>query len=242
MWRVSLDFKFAANVLLAAALLFFLVPATHAETRVAVAADVGTLGLGAVAVFQIKPWLNSRISPNWFSYATNLNVGGLDYDSRFKLLNFGSYVDIYPFDSKAHLSLGVLYNGNRVDLHKFCIETCTVAGISVAGPNAELSGQLRFNALAPYAGVGWGNAMSDTPFFMLFDAGVMFQGAPKVSLAATGTATISTGGYSRAGVNLQSDPATQSTLDYEREQITNDVKDYRYYPVVAFSMGWRFGH
>jgi hypothetical protein len=214
--------------------------AANAEPRIALSGTAGSLGLGADATTAIEPWLNARASAHWLSFDTGLDVGGLDYDSTIRLANLGAYADIYPFPGKARLSLGVLYNDNKVRLHKSCTYGCTAEGVTVAGPNVELDGAVTFNTLAPYAGIGWGNAMSGAPFFILFDAGVMFQGTPKVDLGASGTATLIMRDVSVQNMDMRNSAWSQAVLDYERDQIVDDVHGYRYFPVVSLSMGWRF--
>jgi hypothetical protein len=232
--------RFRLQAATAALLALPLAPAAHAWPTVAVGGDVGTLGVGGHAVVEVQPWLNGRVSAHMFNYNTPVDVGGLDYDSKFQLVNFGTYADIYPLPGNGRLSLGMMYNGNKVNLHKTCVDGCEVDGMTVAGPDAQIDGALNFNKFAPYAGIGWGNEMSGSPFFILFDAGVMFQGTPQVDLNASGTANVAMNGVSIKGVNLQTDPMARSTLDYERSQISSDVGQYRYYPVMSLSMGWRF--
>ncbi len=233
-------FQVATRIAAAMLFMFQFSSAAYAGPMVAFGGDAGTLGLGGHAVVEFKPWLNGRMSAHLFNYATDLNLGGLNYDSNIQLRNFGSYADFYPFAGKARLSLGALYNGNKIKLHKTCTDGCSVDGMTVVGPNVQLDGSLSFNKLAPYVGIGWGNAMSGSPFYVLFDAGVVFQGAPKVDLNASGVASVGANGYWWSkGMDLQTDPVAQLTLDDERTQIRNGASRYQYFPVVSFSIGWR---
>jgi hypothetical protein len=134
-----------------------------------------------------------------------------------------------------------MYNGNHIDLHKDCPLGCAVNGYTVAGPNVAIDGSIRFNSYAPYVGLGWGNAMVGRPFFVSFDAGVMFQGTPITTLNASGNASVMVAGrVVERNVNLASDPSAQSELDSQRQGLADAVKDYCYYPVVTLAVGWRF--
>lgn len=54
----------------------------------------------------------------------------------------------------------------------------------------------------------------------------MFQGTPKVSLNPTGTIT--------------SDPTFQQNLNDEVAKLTDDIKDFRYYPIVSLGLAYKF--
>jgi hypothetical protein len=207
----------------------------------AVSGSFGSLGAGIDGSVKIKPWLNGRVSTHLFNYSSDVNIGGIDYNGDFKLFNSGLFADFFPLlGNKVRLSLGMLYNSNKIGLHEDCQEGCNVNGMIVSGAGTQLNGAVDFRRFAPYAGLGWGNVMSGSRFQMMFDAGVMFQGTPKVNLEASGIATITETGGVFHGMDLQSSPLALDTLEYEQTQIAESISKYRYYPVVSFSAGWRF--
>jgi len=93
---------------------------------------------------------------------------------------------------------------------------------------SALDGSVGFGAVAPYFGIGCGNAVSKSGRLRFaFDLGVMFQGSPEVDLTATA-----------------SDPGLQSELNAELEkevkEIEDDVKDIKLYPVISLGLSYRF--
>lgn len=225
---------------IAAVATLFASPA-RALPSVALGVEAGTLGLGAQATVRLLPWLNLRATGQGFSYSTTLSSDGLDYDAKLKLQSYGAMLDFYPLTRGPRLSVGMLGNGNKVGLHANCANGCTADDITIQGQNANLDGSVRFSSGAPYAGLGWGNAMAGLPFFFSVDLGVMFQGSPKVALSASGTGTVTgPSGLGRPSVNLATDPQVQSEVAAQQQQISDDLSNYRYYPVLGLTLGWRF--
>jgi hypothetical protein len=62
---------------------------------------------------------------------------------------------------------------------------------------------------------------------MGFEAGVLLQGSPKFSLAASDGA-------------LASDPDFLAELERERAQAEEDADDFKLWPVIQLHFAWRF--
>jgi hypothetical protein len=223
------------------ALLGLLAAPAHALPSIALSGEIGTLGLGAQAGFKLMPWVNVRGSVQGLQFNHAISKDNTDYDGSFRLLSYGALLDVYPFTRGPRLSVGIFGNGNRLDIDAGCATSCTANDLTIEGANASLAGSVRFASSAPYAGLGWGNAMAGGPFFFSADLGVMFQGSPKVSLGASGTATVTDGsGNSRSDVNLAADPQVQSQVEAEQSNLAGQLHSYSYYPVLMLSAGWRF--
>lgn len=81
----------------------------------------------------------------------------------------------------------------------------------------------------PPFGIGWGNAVGkNSRLTISVDAGVMFQGKPKVSLTPK-------------DVNLSpADTALlQQNIDKEVENLKCDIKDFLYYPVISLGLAYK---
>ena len=78
-----------------------------------------------------------------------------------------------------------------------------------------------FNKNAPYIGIGWGGAPGGR-FGFTFDLGAMYVGAPKVSLSTTSTFV------------------SAADLVAERQQVENDFRNFRWFPLVALGVYARF--
>ena len=208
-----------------------------------VGVKVGTTGLGVEAVTAIMPRLNVRGVVNFFDYDYDLEEDGIEYDAKLKLKSFGALVDVHPFNGSFRLTGGLLSNGNEAGLKASCPDECDVGDLTIRGGDARLTGKVDFKSTAPYLGLGFGNAMSGTGLFGIFDVGVLFQGKPKADLAALGTAASVTDnetGQTRNNVNLATDPEVQAEVLEEEVSLQEDLDDYKMYPVINLGIGYRF--
>ncbi|WP_052507491.1 hypothetical protein [Desulfonatronovibrio magnus] len=82
------------------------------------------------------------------------------------------------------------------------------------------------NDVTPYLGLGWGtNFGVDRNWFFTFDLGVLYHGSPSISLKAENP------------LNLD---ILNEDIRREIKDIESDVKNYRWYPVVALGFTYRF--
>lgn len=207
----------------------------------------GTLGAGIEGSYGINPYLNVRAMGNFLNYNYSLNDSGVDYDAKLKLQTFGALLDYHPFAGIFRVSAGVMGNGNKADLDATCRADCDVGNVTISASDANnpphVFGRARLgNSVAPYAGIGFGNSVAGGHWHFGFDLGVMFAGSPDISLGARGQGTVTDNntGTSRTA-QLESDPQVQSELRREEAQAEDDASQFKYYPVVAFSVGYRFG-
>ena len=76
--------------------------------------------------------------------------------------------------------------------------------------------------------IGWGGKPSGHGFGLTFDLGVLYQGSPKLSVQAHPT-------------NPAIVPASFYTnLEAERAKTENDIKNYKYWPVVGVGFSFSF--
>jgi hypothetical protein len=76
-------------------------------------------------------------------------------------------------------------------------------------------------------GLGWGNAFKRKHRFgLLFDIGVVPQGAPRATLTASGA--------------LAANPTFQADLERERAAIEHSLRAWRLFPVLTFGTSFRF--
>ncbi|MDD4962603.1 MAG: hypothetical protein PHI11_01645 [Gallionella sp.] len=62
-----------------------------------------------------------------------------------------------------------------------------LGGVNYAAAGTALQGDMTFNSLSPYIGIGWGNPVAkDKGWGFVADLGLLYQGNPKASLTATG--------------------------------------------------------
>lgn len=143
--------------------------------------------------------------------------------------------DWFPFHNGFRLSPGLVANGNELDLNgrPRAGQTFDIGGNTYTVDEVgSLNGNVDFNSLAPYLGVGWGNPFgAGGNWSFSCDLGVVFQGSPNVTLTATPT-------------NAFDDPALRAELDRrveaERRDLEDELDDFKYYPLVSIGITYRF--
>lgn len=190
--------------------------------------DVSTLGVGAQAGLRFNDFLGARLGGNWFEHDFDRSYDDVDYDVDLELGSIGTVLDVYPFGGGFRLSGGVRLNFNQADLSgspngSFEIGDTTYAADEIG----SLDGDVDFNTLSPYLGLGYAATLLDGALELAFDAGAMYHGRPDVDLSASGG-------------SLSDDPALQADLAEERAAIEDDLDGFRFYPVVGVSLAYRF--
>ena len=146
-------------------------------------------------------------------------------------------MDVYPIaGTEIRLTGGVVLNGNKVNSTGQS-ETVVVAGVQQQGYNiggrtftaeqvGTLSGEITFPLVAPFVGVGWGNAVKPgRRLGFTIDLGMMIHGTPQVSLRATNQAVT---------------PDLQASIDKEIEDLTAEFEGFKFYPVLQVGISYQF--
>ncbi len=212
----------------------------------ALAARISTLGFGVEAITKLNKRLNVRVQGNFFSYSDSIKESDVDYEGKLKLNTLGALIDIHPFAGGLRLTAGGFSNGNKIDLAASCKmgSECEVGDVTVSSDSSSsdprVFGRAKFKSFAPYVGLGYGNAMKGFPFHFAFDIGVLVQGATQIDLGASGIARVTD---NESGVtttrDLATDPDFQEQLQKESANAEDSAKEYKYYPVVSLTIGYR---
>lgn len=186
----------------------------------------GTLGAGLEATVGAGDYLGFRFGVNAMSFGPRVLTDEGTINTDMEWFSYGALVDIHPFGGGFRLSGGGLINKNKFKMNADLDEPVELNGVDYRLD--DLSGDVTFEELAPYAGIGYGNAVgADGRWHFSFDFGVLFQGKPK--LQATAKA---------------SDPALQEVVDRaleaELDDIQEDVDAFQWYPVVSIGVSYRF--
>lgn len=196
--------------------------------RLAVAGRAGTLGLGGDVIVNILPDVNLRLGVGAFSFDYDNDYSDVDYDLDLDLLTFPITIDWYPFDGTFHISAGVVFNETDVSLDAKYSDTVDIGDTTYAASDVGvLSGSLGFNNVAPYVGIGWGNAFGRSRRWgFITDLGVAFTGSPDVALSATGA--------------LAATPGFCADLAKEEADLEDDLDGFKIYPVFSMNLYFRF--
>ena len=188
-----------------------------------------TLGAGAEGIVGILPALNLRAGANALSVDFDINTSDIDYDVNADLLSFPIMLDWYPFKKSGfRISAGALINKNEADAEASSQATYTIDGTDYSAAQlGTLKAEIDFNEVAPYVGIGWGNALSkDLRWSFTCDFGVVFQGKANIDISATGP--------------IASDPTFQADLAQEKRDLEDELDKYQYYPVIALGITYKF--
>lgn len=197
------------------------------EGGISIGVTGGTLGVGPEVGYRVSKNFGVRANATFLGVSHDAESDGVDYQGDLDLQSYGAMVDVYPFGGGFRLSGGARISDNKVDLVgapsgevEIGDDTYTAAEVGT------LTGRVEANEFAPTLTIGWGGGLTRGLKFGI-DAGVMFQGTPKVTeLNASGTAA--------------DDPDFQASLAAERAEIEDDIDNFKLYPVLQFSLGYRF--
>jgi hypothetical protein len=213
--------------------------------RIAVGAKMSTLGIGFEAATAVTNRSNVRGGFNFFNYDRVATSDGITYDAELTLRSVQIMYDQYLLRG-FHVSPGLLiYNGNRAhalasvpagqsfslgDFRYYSSLTNPVNGTAT----------LKLGQVAPLVLFGFGNMLprNKRRFGVNADFGVAFQGSPdvKLNLAGVACAVSPTAGC----VNAATDPLVQTNILREQQQANDDLKPFKYYPVLSVGFSWKF--
>lgn len=202
--------------------------AGNAFAGLGIAGRVGSQGLGIEVTTSMIPAVNLRGGIYYLSGSFDVTKSDVKYNFDLKLKSLSLLLDFHPFPKVGfRLTGGVMFNGNKVDLAGEPQGTYEIGNQTYSGAQiGTLLGKMTFRSAAPYVGIGWGNATRSRLGFAL-DLGIAIQGAPDVTLSATGP--------------IASDPSFQTELKREEQNIRDDVEIFKLYPVVSIGLSFKLG-
>ncbi len=210
------------------------------SSNIAATAKFGTLGFGIDATLGLEKQINLRL---------NINKGKVDLDEADRsyisdggvdLFSAGVLADYHPYDNGFRVSAGVYYNGNNLDVTDSIPQDNVQIGNKVYDltKNTKTHVEITPNSVAPYVGVGWGNAISNgSSWNFSFDVGVLYQGKPKATVTMSGTAKDHNSGEI---INLETNNIFKDNLAKEQSSFKSDVEDLQFYPVISFGISYKF--
>jgi hypothetical protein len=214
--------------------------------RFAVAGTFGTLGAGIQAATAVARETNIRFGFNYFSLGLSgtHSQTNLSYDATLRLASVEILLD-QNLKGPFHVSGGALiYDGfqgtasvgvpagQSVTLNHFTY-------YSQASDPVTGSATAATRTVAPEVLIGFGNLLprGKRHFSANVDFGVAFQGSPDVRLSLTGSTCLTP---AAACAPISSNPVVQANIAAQQAIIGNDLKIFRFYPVVRVSLGYKF--
>lgn len=210
-------------VLLLAAFLF-VTPDLFAQ-RVALGLKAGTLGAGAEVTTALTNRLNVRVGGSFFPYSVKGDYTeeevNISYTADLSVQTLSALIDLHPFKNAFRLSVGAVYNGTAVDATARPTESYTVKQRTFSKEElGTLSGTVDYGSkIAPYAGIGFGNAVRGSRLDVTLDLGVIYTNSPSLDLKGTGMI------------------APTAEQDQELEDELSGIK---LYPVISLGLSYGF--
>jgi len=201
----------------------------YADTgRFAISPQVSTSGPGAELITKLTSNINFRLGVHGVSFDLDGTESDIDYDFEVDLFSFSGLVDWHVFGNSFRITGGIVVNESEIDLEAEPAASLEIGDTTyTAAQIASLTGNLGFDSIAPYVGIGWGNPFtSKKRWGFMFDLGVAFTGPADLDLSASGP--------------LAGDPAFLADLERERQDVEDDLDDFKFFPVLALSFFYRF--
>ncbi len=220
-----------------AALLCLFSSGTVQAADVAIGGKAGTLGAGVELTVGLGRQWNTRLGVNGFDYSDRREESDIEYDAEAQLRSATALLDFHPGGRGFRLTAGAVWNGTKVEGSSLRPDSgfYDIGGVPVpADILGTLDAEADFDPFAPYAGIGWGNAVgANQKIGFSFEIGTMFQGEADVELTPVLPAD------SPINTPLARE-ALQILLDREEREIEEDAADYDIYPVVSIGLTYRF--
>jgi hypothetical protein len=151
---------------------------------------------------------------------------GIAYTGRYKLQRVALFGDWFPFEGSFRLTGGLSSNNYRISLDASGAGGSLTIGDRTynTSPGDGLNVEIKFPAVTPYLGIGWGHQTS-SGWRMAADIGALI-GKAKVTATARGA--------------LANEADIQANIDKELAELRDGVGKIRAIPQLSVSVGYSF--
>ncbi len=204
----------------------------HAQEGLGIDAKIGTLGAGAELSASILPHTRLRGGLNYLIWNFESTIDDINYDFETEFNSISVIFDVHPFGGAFFLSGGVLFNNNTiavdgsVDPH---VIPAQYQSYSSLADQVSISGDVEFNKLAPYAGLGWRSNNNDSGWGAALELGVLFQGAPDITNLRV-----------NAPIDVNGIEEVQQFLAEQESEIEDELSWFQFYPVASLILTYHF--
>lgn len=202
-------------------------PSPSGPAGVALGFKVGTLGPGVDLTVGIAEKFNLRGNLSWMGFAYHREEDEDDYHFKLSTLTSLLLLDWHVGGGQFRLSAGACLANGYGRYEESSTDDIKVGDNRYPGSGVgTLTKKVSLPTLAPYVGIGVGDAVDkDSDVTFSFDLGVVIPWCD-VTVSADGP--------------LASDPAFRADLAKEKDDFTDDVRDWPVYPVLSFGMAFKF--
>ncbi len=216
-------------------------------SRIGIGVKISLLGVGVEVATPLGNKFDVRGGFNFITLNHTFNKDGIPYAGSLNWRSGEANLDWFFFRG-LHLSPGLLfYDGNKVTATASVPsgDTFTLNGTSYESSSASPmtgAGSIGFNKVAPTLRVGVGSLVprSGRHWSILAEAGVAYQGSPHAALNFTGTVCTPPNTSGPECVDAATDSGVQANILGEQTKINNDLKFFKFYPLLSLGVGFNF--
>jgi hypothetical protein len=242
--RCSISAVVCALVVLTFAPAAFAQAKIESRPKLDVSFSVSSLGWGVQAARPLPHRSDIRGGFNFFTYNTSITDDGAIYTTDVRLRSANVQFDKYLLAGFFASGGALVWNGNNGDAkvsvpggQSFSLGNVTY--FSNASNPVHGDSTITFQKFAPLLSLGYGNLTSKGHFAYTVEAGVAFHGTPEATLSLSGSACTTTivGPICQ---DIASSPGIQNDVAAQRQKINDDISNLKYYPILQFSLGYKF--
>ncbi len=198
-----------------------------ASADFSIGAKAGTIGAGLEGIYHFDDQFALRGTVGSYTYSNSREISGINYDYDLGLTAGGVLLDIFPKGKRFYFTGGVLLNASVFDADAIIVDTIDVGGTTyTAADVGELSGELEFQPITPYIGMGWRWRNNKPGLSIGVEAGLIFQGKGDIAITATGP--------------IADTPGFQTDVLAEIDEIEDQLGIAKLFPVLEARLVYRF--
>lgn len=197
-----------------------------------VGVKAGTLGVGVELSGSLLANTRLRGGFNYLTYSFDSTISDINYDFETEFNSLSLIFDWHPFGNSFFLSGGAYFNNNSVSVEGSVDENAIpFSSIQYASlvDLVSISGDVEFTPVAPYAGLGWRSNNDEQGWGVMFELGVLFQGAPEVTNLRI-----------NAPIDVNHLAEVQAFLAEQGQEIEDDLSVFEFYPVATLMLVYNF--
>ena len=192
----------------------------------------GTMGVGAEISASLFPHTRLRGGINYLIWEFDSTIDNVDYTFEPEFNSISALFDVHPFGGAFFLSGGFYFNNNSVGAEgtlppeNFPAEFQAFTFLSDL---VSVTGDVEFNPVAPYVGLGWRSNSNDTGWGIGLELGVLYQGEPNVTNLRV-----------NAPVDVNDIAEVQQFLAEQEQEIEDELSWFQWYPVASLLLTYHF--
>ena len=192
----------------------------------------GTMGVGAEISASLFPHTRLRGGINYLIWEFDSTIDNIDYTFEPEFNSISALFDVHPFGGAFFLSGGIYFNNNSVGVEGTLPPQSFPAEFRAFGFLSDvvsISGDVEFNPVAPYVGLGWRSNSNQSGWGIGLELGVLYQGAPDVTNLRI-----------NAPVDVNDINEVQQLLAEEEQDIEDELSWFQWYPVASLLLTYHF--